>query len=132
MDLVQQERISFKDNFFYNVPIIKVKTDFGELNFIIDSGSTMSIIDLEKLPQDIKSNLYFDSKPKGIGGTVSVSSILTLGLKINNRNLITTFRAIDLEIRNYLKGITINGILGSDFLKENKATLDYSKLELLI
>jgi hypothetical protein len=95
-------------------------------NFIIDSGSTWSLIDISKSKiYGFDFMAFGDQKYAGIGGVESIMMVYNDTIKETQQN----FYGVNLEKMNdFIKaqfGIEITGILGADFLNNSQAILNF-------
>lgn len=109
-----------------NLPIIKAKSTVGDVYFLIDCGANFSIIDLY-----FYSDKFHYNNPDG-ENKIEFSSINStfqlpynnLRVKINGadyRFIHTSICSLNVAIKDY----KIVGILGNDWLKINKAIINY-------
>lgn len=129
MDSVQRERISFEKLFYSEVPVITVQSVLGDLNLLIDSGATSNVID-SKLVKDL--NLDFKCKCKSFGGDTLLSEEYELGVILGSKFSTVVTRFTNLDNLNEYFDFTIHGVLGSRFLEENNAIIDYGNKVLII
>lgn len=119
------------------LPIIPVKIEDKYLCFIIDTGSTCSLIDSNVVEyfKDIVTPVddYYISGIDGIKQKVDVV-ILPFSfeerlykLKFCVKPLFEAFKDIEVE-----SGIQVHGLLGTDFLLENKWIVDFNELTIEI
>ena len=117
------------------LPIIHVKIENKCLCFILDTGSTCSLIDSNVVEyfKDIVEPVgdYYIS---GIEGTKHKVDIITLPFTFEGQTykpkfcvkpLLDAFKGIEDD-----SGIQVQGLLGTDFLLENKWSLNFDKLEI--
>lgn len=115
------------------LPIIPVEMEGKNLCFIIDTGSTCSLIDNNVVEyfKDIATPVG-DYNISGIDGTKHKVDVVTLPFSFEGQSyspkfcvkpLLEAFK--DIEIEN---GIQVHGLLGTDFLMENKWIIDFDKL----
>lgn len=133
-------KISFKETLaLTNLPIITFEHNWGKtgnyymkLNFILDTGSTKSIID-----SSILSSLkYKDTDSQfsihGIEGKSIVAESAVIKLKYDDAIFEEEFQKIDMhKAFNSIKegtGATIHGILGNSFFEKYKYVIDFNKL----
>ena len=116
------------------LPVIPVEVEGKHLCFIIDTGSTCSLIDSDVAAYftDIATPVG-DYNVSGIDGTKQKVDIVILPFNFEGKAyrpkfcvkplLLDAFKGIEAE-----SGIQIHGLLGTDFLLENKWTIDFDKL----
>lgn len=101
--------------------------------FIIDSGSTKSIMDISKAKLFGFNYIEFgDQKYAGIGGLSQIYMVYDFDIKEFSS---IPFLGVDLsKMTSLFKSNTgeIVGILGMDFLRNNNAILDFSSNSLII
>lgn len=125
----QQVKIKFDDLIYTGVPIIKVKSEFGELNLLVDTGASLNALDL----QFLNENLEFNCECKGFGGAISLSEIKKVELYFNDKSVIVDVQFADLyNIKSYFEGLEIHGVLGSRFFIDNGAKIDYENMVLIV
>lgn len=113
------------------LPILTVTLNNTPVNLIIDSGSTTSYLD-KSLMSLIGDNYTKKSSLKvyGIAGESGKAKRITTALCINNKDISTDFLVRDLSKSfspiEESTGVQIHGLLGSDFLNENSAVLDFA------
>lgn len=113
-----------------NMPIITLNYKDRELNFLIDSGSNISLINSLSLKRMVvETNLSMISIG-GIGGAIEKAIHLKLVLHKNKTLYECEFYTSNME--NTFKqvgesGVHIDGIIGNDFLLKNKIIIDYDK-----
>ncbi len=114
------------------LPIIMVKVEDKYLCFILDTGSTCCLIDSNVVEyfKDIVEPIG-DYSINGIDGTMHKVDMITLpftfeGLtykpKFCVKSLLDAFKCIEIE-----SGIQVHGLLGTDFMLENKWLIDFNK-----
>jgi hypothetical protein len=113
--------VKIKGHLFMNMTLNSKK-----VTFIIDSGSTWSLIDISKSKVYGFDFIAFgDQKYAGIGGIESIQMIYNDTIKETAQN----FYGVNLEKMNqFIKaefGIEIAGILGADFLNNSEAILNF-------
>lgn len=118
------------------LPIIHVKIENKYLCFILDTGSTCSLIDSTVVEyfKDIVEPVG-DYCISGIEGTKHKVDIITLPFNFEGqaykpkfcvRPLLDAFKSIEEE-----NGIQVHGLLGTDFLLENQWIVDFRTLTLI-
>ena len=117
------------------LPMILIEVNNKHLCFILDTGSTCSLIDSNVVDyfKDIVESIG-DYSINGIDGTMHKVDVITLpftfeGLtykpKFCVKSLLDAFKGIEIE-----SGIQVHGLLGTDFMLENKWIIDFNNLEL--
>ena len=118
------------------LPIIHVKIENKYLCFILDTGSTCSLIDSTVVEyfKDIVEPVG-DYCISGIEGSKHKVDIVTLPFNFEGqiykpkfcvRPLLDAFKSIEEE-----NGIQVHGLLGTDFLLENQWIVDFRTLTLI-
>ena len=128
-----KKNMSFLESFqLTRLPILCFENNGKTVNMILDSGSTDCIIDKNCLSQ-------FEYEPSDLkGDVVGVQSISEVGnyvfvpLKYKNRVFDIECLAIDMsktlkEIKDTY-GVTIHGVVGTDFFSKYKYILDFNEM----
>ena len=127
--------VSFKQGFISpNIPIATFKQGDKDINFLLDTGSDNNVIDSSALKQfDYK--IHEDgaiTNLTGVGGTQEQVQICTLTFSCEDEEYTQEFLVTDMkhafDIIKKDHCITIHGILGSVFLRENNIVLDFKNL----
>ena len=122
-------KMSFKEALdLTEVPIITFYNNNIKLNFLLDTGSSMSfirntIIDKCTYIQSSESAEYVD-----INGHVKNSNMCIMNIGYKNNVFKEEFTIADLEAFDILKerfGVQIHGILGNTFFNKYNYVLDY-------
>lgn len=119
------------------LPIISVLIEDKKMCFILDTGSTCSLIDSSVVEyfKDIVEPIgeYFVN---GIDGTKHKVDTIVIPLMIEGqiynqkfcvKPLLEAFEDIEKEC-----GIQVHGLLGTDFLYENKCIVDFKEKNIII
>lgn len=125
--------ISFKQGFdLTELPCITLYQGENKFNFLLDTGSTDSIINksiLNKIhsePCETKSNLF------GMEGIKKEVSSCTITLEYENQSYKFDYLISDLsDAFGHIKedtGVTLHGIIGAKFFNKFKYVLDFDKL----
>lgn len=118
------------------LPLILVEVKDKYLSFILDTGSTCSLIDSTVVEyfKDIVEPVG-DYCISGIEGTKHKVDMITLPFTFENqiykpkfcvRPLLDAFKSIEEK-----SGIQVHGLIGTDFLLENKWIINFEKLKLI-
>ena len=127
-------RMSFKESLdLIELPIVTFYQGDKKLNFMLDSGSNLSIIDINAV-----NNLKLEYKKLnkvnsilGINGETRDAGFVNMKFSYKHINFDYDFQYLDLSnVVNSLKqdGITIHGILGNQFFVKYKYVLDFNDL----
>lgn len=118
------------------LPII-VTTSYPYLNFLIDTGANLnSIFDFvyEGLP-DFFTPLESKQSQYGIEGNEMSYSMAKATIEFNDTKAETAFSVMNADrvVRRLQEdnGFQLHGILGTQFLKDNKWIIDFGKLEII-
>ena len=128
-------KVSFKKTLqIAGIPIVTLKHDNLRLNFIIDTGATTSLIN-SSLLERIKDKQKIDSIDvvSGLDPNVEYKTEkYNIPIWLNRNKFNVIFCVMDLNPTfnslKYETGITVHGLLGSDFLESNKCILDYDRM----
>lgn len=117
------------------LPIIIVEIEDKYLCFILDTGSTCSLID-SSVVEYFKDTVepIGDYYISGIDGTKHKVDVITLPFNFEGHTykskfcvqpLLNAFKSIEEE-----SGIQAHGLLGTDFMMENKWIIDFKELKI--
>lgn len=123
-----------------NLVIIDASTDNNDISFIIDSGATDSYIDTSYANNSISIKAFKDSSKKVIapGANVNITSTVDFEFLINNKKYEHSFNVIDLKEQidflneQYDLNKNVCGVIGNDFLKENKVIINYKTNKVIL
>lgn len=119
------------------LPLILVEVKDKYLSFILDTGSTCSLIDSNVVEyfKDIVEPVG-DYYINGIEGTEHKVDMITLAFTFEGQTykpkfcvkpLLDAFKGIEDE-----SGVQVHGLLGTDFLLENQWIIDFKELNIQI
>lgn len=120
-----------------NLPIIALHNNGNVLNFLLDSGSNISHIcsEYHNLIESKILGTHEEGSVHGLGAESIGITMCTAKLKDELGNEYD----VNLSISDHLKavsdsieqstGVRIHGLLGTDFLKDNKYIIDFDSLE---
>lgn len=120
-----------------NLPIIALSNNGKVLNFLIDSGSNISHICKEYL-QDIDAEMigtYTQGEVTGLGGKNTGITMCSTTLKDTVGHNYKVKLSVSNQLMDVMKtiesstGITIHGLLGTDFLQKYNYVIDFDSLE---
>lgn len=128
-----QNEIPFRTN--KGIPIIKLELNGKHANFVLDTGSSLSILD-----KSVKKHYGFNTRNVnddttentilGIGGKQELNQAYNVSLTIKGKKLICiNFKSINLSV--VRRSLNVVGIIGSDFLIEHGYIIDFKKKALI-
>lgn len=130
---IHRKSISFMEALnLTGLPVVSFKCGDKILNFLLDTGSTDSVIDknvLDKIKykKEEGSTLYF-----GIESSDIKSNICTIELSYKDQLFTDSFAIADLKKTfDKLKGLTgvqLNGLIGSSFFNKYRYVIDFDQL----
>ena len=129
---MEKELIKFEET-QTSIPFIKVKHNNISFNLVIDTGCTTSCIDKEVL--DLLIHNVTDQATDGIiyadGSNDDKVQIVEISITIGDQEYVeqfnaVNFRAMSQQVKDTF-GITIRGLLGSEFLYKHSLILDFDK-----
>ena len=129
---MEKELIKFEET-NSSIPFIKVKHNNIQFNLVIDTGCTISCIDNNVL--DLLVHNITQESVEGVifanGDTNDSIPIVEIPITIGDKEYIEQFNAVDFSaMSQQVKesfGITVRGLLGSEFLYKNSLILDFDK-----
>ena len=126
-------KMSFKEALdLVELPIVTFVNNGMKLNFLLDTGSSQSIIN-----ESISSTLDIKGSEEsmflvGTDGNRIPSNLGTMKVSYKDQEFAHTFAIKDLDeafgIVKQESGVQIHGILGSDFLQKYRYVLDFKEL----
>ena len=129
---MEKELIKFEET-NSSIPFIKVKHNNIQFNLVIDTGCTISCIDKNVL--DLLIHNVTQESVEGIifanGDTNDSIPIVEIPITIGDEEYVERFNAVDFsamsqQVKNSF-GITVRGLLGSEFLYKHSLILDFDK-----
>ena len=123
--------IHFSNNYECNIPMVSTYIDGIEVEFIIDTGAAISLIDQDwysKNQDEVKFINDVDIQLHGIGGSTSKQQVDIVGMDLPI-GYITLMESDLSSVKDRLKtdGYNVIGIIGSDFLKTRNYIVDFEK-----
>lgn len=127
------EVMSFQTAFdLTNMPIVTFHQGDKKFNFLLDTGSNSCVIDksvLNKIEHEVIPN---DDEVIGIEGNKKAVKACVITLYFNKKGYTYKYLINDLgKAFTYIKknsGVTLHGILGSEFFNEFRYVLDFAEL----
>lgn len=129
--------MSFKQSMeLCDMPIVTFYIGDRKLNFVLDTGCVQSMLDTDVIDK-YKLNVSYIGKNFevwGANGKCSTDKMGVLGLYYNNKKFEETFVCSSTIKHTFSwlkqnKGVTVHGLLGSNFFNKYKYILDFKKLE---
>lgn len=126
--------VSFKQGFdLTGLPIITLIVNGTKMNFVLDTGSTSTVIDSNVIKSN---NITYDIVKKtniiGIEGNSTSINIGTFFATYNNKEY--KFQACVKDMGSAFtflkntKGVEVSGLLGSDFFETYKYIIDFNEM----
>lgn len=125
-------RLSFADKLGkLKLPIVSLVNNGRVFNFLIDSGATYSIIDTPFLEQMSHKKLEAEGSAYGVDGNKVPVSYARIELTHDDYKFVDEFQIIRVNAFDNIKetdGITIAGILGTEFLQRYNFIVNFKDL----
>ena len=129
----QKDNFSFKNAFkLTGLPILIFEQDGTDLIFILDTGSCVCVLDENSISK-LKDFKYLDREDNlvDVNGNKVRRKYGTFKFKCDNKDFENEFLISDLtNIRESVKedsGVSIDGIVGSDFFSKYQYVIDFDK-----
>lgn len=125
--------ISFRQGFdLTSLPIVTFYQGKNKFNFVLDTGSTGSVIDSNILPSIKHSKVPIKTTIFGMEGNTKDADICTIKMSYRDNTFTYDYIISDLkQAFNQVKkesGVTLHGIIGSRFFNDFKYVLDFDEL----
>lgn len=126
--------MSFQESMdLVNLPVITFYNGNTKLNFLLDTGSTLNIINSSVLDTIEHSQIDGEGDAFGVDGNTINVSFISMNFSYKNKQYSSTFQVINMQYAfGRIKeeyGVQIHGILGNEFFKEHKYILDFNTLK---
>lgn len=126
-------RISFRETMnLTDLPIITFYNNGRKLNFILDTGSNRSVLNIRELGNCVYQKLNSTNELLGMDGIPREVENISLILSYNKREYAEVFQAVDISsaLDSYKKesGVNVHGILGNTFFLKYRYILDFNDL----
>ena len=121
--------VSFKDNYIHcGLPVISLYNDNTQLNFIVDSGSTVNVIN-----KDAVKYLHYTETGMGAevatGGNSATGDLINIPLHDTNIVVNANFLVLNLDKQfteiKAKEQVTVHGIIGCKFLETIEGVLNF-------
>lgn len=115
-----------------NLPVITFCNEGKKFNFLLDTGASLSMVDSNILDKLSYKNLDYSGSVFGIEGKKVEVPYISLSLEYKGVHYDEEFQVLDMSSAfNQVKaesGVTLSGILSSNFFKKYQYVLDFEKL----
>ena len=123
--------VHFSNNYECNIPMVSTYIDGIEVEFIIDTGAAISLIDADWYSKNQDEVMFINNvevQLHGIGGSTSEEQVDIVGMNLPI-GYITLMESDLSSVKDKLKtdGYNVIGIIGSDFLKTRNYIIDFEK-----
>lgn len=125
--------MSFKEAIdLVGLPIVTLYQNGNKYNFLLDTGANYCVIDSNWLDRIKFKETDIISRVSGIEGNDVTCNIVEIDLYRGEAHYSTTFQTVDMAVAfgaiKKESGVTITGILGSDFFVKYQYMLDYKDM----
>lgn len=121
---------SYKD---VGIPVITLTNNGKQFNFLVDTGANYCIINEPHLKEFEYKELKGEGTIFGMEGNVQKTNFVQASLYYEKDEFVASFQVLDisgaLDRINKQHGITVHGILGSEFLEENRSKINFIEHE---
>lgn len=132
-EVIKGNSLSFSSSMdLVELPIVTFYSGHKKLNMLLDTGSSECILNSEVLDSLVYEEKEYQKPIMGMEGNVVMNKVVTTTISYSGLKFNHTFIAVDMsgafgKIKEE-SGVTIHGILGSDFFSRYKYVLDFDKL----
>lgn len=132
IDMFKRNMSFYESLHLTGFPIVTLKNNGQFVNMILDSGSNRTLIDADNLEHLEYENLDCNSSVFGVDGIKTTGGYVRMPFEYKDKvyeieccsiNLSETFARMKEQY-----GITVNGILGTDFFEKYKYVLDFKDM----
>lgn len=127
------DKMSFKESLdLCSLPVVTFYQGDKKYNFLLDTGSSNSVINKDVLKSIKHTLINKASTLYGMEGNPEIVPFCSITLSFNNKDY--TYEYLIKNLRKPFKvikeesGVTLHGILGSNFFNAFKYVLDFDKL----
>ena len=128
-----ETKMSFMESMdLTGIPVVTFINNGKKFNFLLDTGANYSVINSSTL-NDIKyTSSSMTSKLFGMEGNAQEVNFATINLEYKNNKFTDDFQVVDMGAAfdkvKQSSGVTVCGILGSEFFRKYKYILDFNNL----
>lgn len=132
-EVIKGRSLSFSSSMdLVELPVVTFYSGHRKLNMLLDTGSSECILNSEVLDSLVYEEKEYQKPIMGMEGNVVMNKVVTTTISYSGLKFNHTFIAVDMssafgKIKEE-SGVTIHGILGSDFFSRYKYVLDFDKL----
>lgn len=129
-----KEFMSFMESLnLTDLPIVTFTVNNQKLNFLLDTGCTISIINKSLIPDLKVQMLKATSNVFGMEGNIVQCPLCRMTLEYKNNTYVDNFQILDLD-ESFSKikkesGVSVHGLLGTGFFQHYKSTLDFEEMK---
>lgn len=113
-------------------PVVTFTQGDKKINFILDTGSTDCVIDSTFLESIQYTKLSLKANHTGLEGHIEKVDMCTLKISYKDKDYEQPYIIRDMsDILEYIKkttGVTVHGLLGSNFFNKFKYVIDFNEL----
>lgn len=130
---IRKYTLSFRDSMdLVELPVVTFYNGHKKLNMLLDTGSTECIISKEYLKGLVYEETGASREMFGMEGKTVLNPIINSTISYSGLKFDVDFLAVDMSqafgLIKQENGVTIHGILGSNFFTRYKYVLDFDKL----
>lgn len=130
---VKLNAMSFRETMdLTGLPLVTLYQGDRKFNFLLDTGSTDSVIDSNILPKLTHEKTDYEGTLTGLDGIVNKVSACNITFSYKDKNFPFSFLSRDMSVAfSMMKkeyGVTLHGILGANFFNKYKYVLDFADL----
>lgn len=125
--------ISFMESLdLTGLPIVTFKQGNKKLNFILDTGSSLSSISTNVMNTLEYTETDHYAETVGMEGKMMKVPINKVVLKYKNKEMVGEFQAVDLDksfsVIKEQTGVTVHGLLGAEFMQDYGYVIDFNRM----
>lgn len=116
------------------LPIISIKINNKDYNFIVDSGANVNVIDallIKEIQRDLDIKLMESDSVTGLSKEEMQSHECKLSFIIDEEEFTDKFKVVDFSVSAAAikenSDVIVSGLIGSNFLKTHKWQIDFNK-----
>ena len=126
-------KMSFRESMdLTELPVVTFYNGTNKLNFLLDTGSNMCVINSKILESLNYTRLNEKGAVHGMEGNIVDTEYVSMNFTYNDIPYTSVFQVMDMQnafdIVKQESGVTIHGILGNKFFEEYKYVLDFKEL----